>query len=125
MRRQPLVFAILASLTLLVPLAFAPGGNRWAPSWTTQLDVELNHAPGPDEEWTELAGTVKDASKLKLLGFASAAQGMKITIRAGERLGWKAEIDGKQVELCELKVTAGDVERTLVPERGSLKLKPK
>jgi len=116
------LFGFLFAMAVFV---LAPGSSGWLPSFTTQLGVELDNEPEPDENFTTLAGVIKDAEKLRALGFADARNGVRFTITHKGNVDWTAVVKGKEIHPCIVQVHVLDLMRILEPEKGTLKLRPK
>jgi len=107
------LFGFLFAMAVFV---LAPaGGTGWVPSFTNQLGVELDNEPEPDENFTTLTGVIKDAAKLRALGFTGARNGVRFTITHKGNVDWTATVKGKEIHPCIIQVDVLDLKRILEP----------
>jgi len=126
MNRTIQFLVLFGFLFAMAWLVLAPAnGTGWVPSFTNQLGVELDNEPEPDENFTTLAGVIKDAEKLRALGFADARNGVRFTITHKGNVDWTAVVKGKEIHPCIVQVHVLDLMRILEPEKATLKLNPK
>ena len=114
------ILVLPAILLICSQLAFAPGGNRWVPSWTTQLGLNLDHEPEVDEDWDELSGTIKDPAPFHKMGFSGVSKGMAFKITPMGNVDWAVTIKGKTVNPSKVKFEIPEIDLTVrfVPEKN-------
>jgi hypothetical protein len=103
----------------------APSGTGWLSEWSTQLGIELESTPSPDEPFSELkAKIVSPEDAVKLLGPVEADA--EVLIRFAGNVAWTVEVEGRRIRPATLKVqVAGrEGETTLVPDRSTRRLRP-
>ncbi len=112
-----ILWFVLALCLGSVLLAAQDKGNGWLAPWAEQLGVTLEETPAPNEDFSELNGTIQDPERARtLLGEASKDQ--KITLKYAGNVAWTVSTDSGPVRPCVVKATLEGSSKaiTLVPD---------
>lgn len=115
---------VLAFLSGSLLFAAQEKGNGWLKPWAEQLGITLEKTPAPNDDFTELSGTVQNPEKAKpFLG--EVAQGQKITLKYAGNVAWTVPTDAGPIRPCVVKASVEGASRTitLVPDYKTHDLK--
>jgi hypothetical protein len=119
MKARNILATFLFALIAILANALPPGGNSWAPSWTTNLGITFNNPPAAGADFSLVTGVVSNPEVLSQLGMEGVAKNSAVVVTPFHQANFRVTEEGKTFYPSIIKVTVGSRYVVVSPQRGS------
>ena len=119
MKTKKILITLFFILSIIVASALPPGGNRWVPSWTTNLGITFNNPPAAGADFSRVTGNVSNPEVLAQLGLEGVAKNSEVVVTPFHEVNFTVTEGGKTFQPSIIKITVGSRYVVVAPQRGN------